>query len=77
MTLLDLSVGQIAFIEAVAPTLDYSFQLRLTAMGIITNKPIQVLRKGGLGGPIHLRVSSTTELAMRRREAAQIRVRVA
>jgi ferrous iron transport protein A len=43
-------------------------------MGILPDKPIQVLRKAMFGGPIHLRIGSTTEVAMRRTEAQLIAV---
>jgi ferrous iron transport protein A len=41
-------------------------------MGIIPNKPIRVLRKSWLGGPLHIRVGTTTEIAIRRQEAKNI-----
>ncbi len=75
MTLLDLSVGTIAFVdEVLLGSHGHSLISRLEAMGIIPNKPIQILRKAHLGGPLHLRVGSTTEVAMRRSEAALVRV---
>jgi ferrous iron transport protein A len=75
MTLLELSVGQIALVESVS--LSHHGQglvSRLEAMGIITGKPIQVLRKAAWGGPLHLRIGSTTEVAMRRSEAQWVAV---
>lgn len=45
---------------------------RLIAMGIVAETPIMVLRKGWLGGPIHVRVGANTELAIRREEAKTI-----
>jgi ferrous iron transport protein A len=47
------------------------------ALGIVPEKPIQVLRKAGFGGPLHVRVGVTTEVAIRRREAARVKVRLA
>ena len=38
-------------------------------MGIVPNKSIKVLRKGLLNGPLHIRIGTTTEIAIRRREA--------
>ena len=75
MTLLDLSVGQVAMVKAVfAGSHGQGLVTRLEAMGIFADKPIQVLRKAVLGGPIHVRVGSTTELAMRRSEAQLVAV---
>lgn len=75
MTLLELSIGQIAMVKGVAGGIyGQGLVSRLEAMGIFTNKPIQVLRKAILGGPIHVRVGSTTEVAMRRSEAQLINV---
>jgi len=48
---------------------------RLAAMGIIPGKPIQVLRKAWFGGPLHIRVGSITEIAIRRQEANMVEVR--
>ncbi|BFM40112.1 ferrous iron transport protein A [Synechocystis sp. LKSZ1] len=77
MTLLDLSVGQVALVDSVF--LSHHGQglvNRLEAMGIIPGKPIQVLRKAALGGPLHLRIGSTTEVAMRRSEAQWVSVKL-
>ncbi|MCM1982449.1 FeoA family protein [Lyngbya confervoides] len=75
MTLLDLEIGQIASVHEILR--DYQNQnliTRLEALGIIPEKPIQILRKAILGGPLHLRIGSTTEVAMRRSEAQHILV---
>lgn len=45
---------------------------RLTAMGVVPEKPIMVLRKGCFGGPIHIRVGTNTELAIRREQAKTV-----
>ncbi|MEB3312186.1 MAG: FeoA domain-containing protein [Snowella sp.] len=75
MNLLDLSVGKIAFVdEVLMGSHGHGLMSRLEAMGIIPNKPIQILRKAHLGGPLHIRVGSTTEVAMRRSEAALVKV---
>jgi len=75
MTLLELSIGQIAVVKEVAGGVyGQGLVSRLEAMGIFADKPIQVLRKAMLGGPIHIRVGSTTEVAMRRSEAQLIAV---
>lgn len=77
MTLLDLSVGQIAMVDRVLLGIHgKGLATRLEAMGIMADRPIQLLRKAGLGGPLHLRVGSTTEIAMRRSEAQLVQVTV-
>jgi ferrous iron transport protein A len=77
MTLLDLAVGQIATILNISHGHHgHGLVTRLEALGIIPDKPIQVLRKSSFGGPLHLRVGSTTEVAMRRSEAQCISVTV-
>ncbi|MGB3510163.1 MAG: FeoA domain-containing protein [Microcoleaceae cyanobacterium] len=48
---------------------------RLTAMGVVVEKPIIVLRKSWFSGPIHLRVGANTELAIRREEAKTVMVK--
>jgi ferrous iron transport protein A len=49
MTLLDLSVGQVALVkEVVACSYGQGLVTRLEAMEIFTDKPIQVLRKAVL-----------------------------
>jgi ferrous iron transport protein A len=73
MTLLDLTVGKVALVDQVAlGSHGQGLATRLEAMGIIPNKPIRVLRKGWLGGPLHIQVGTTTEIAIRRQEARNI-----
>ncbi|QUS60184.1 ferrous iron transport protein A [Synechocystis sp. PCC 7338] len=75
MTLLDLSVGQVAFVEKILlGNHGEGLVNRMEAMGIIPDKPIQLLRKASLGGPLHLRIGSTTEVAMRRSEAQLVQI---
>ncbi|MFM7576460.1 MAG: ferrous iron transport protein A, partial [Microcystaceae cyanobacterium] len=53
MTLLDLSVGQVALVEGISlGHHGQGLKNRLEAMGNIPDKPIQVLRKAVLGGPL-------------------------
>ena len=47
---------------------------RLLAMGLVPDMVVTLIRKAPLGGPLHVRVGSTTEIALRRAEAACIRV---
>ena len=76
MTLSELELGKLAVIDEIIVTQhNHKLGKRLTAMGIIPDKIIQVLRKAWFGGPLHIRVGSTTEIAIRRQEAQMIRVR--
>lgn len=45
------------------------FKTRLEALGLVPNKPVRVLRRALFGGPLHVRVGSTTEIAIRPSEA--------
>lgn len=73
MTLAELSPGKAATIRSIdSNEQGEELLLRLAAMGIVPDKPIQVLRRAWFGGPLHVRVGLTTEVAMRRQEAAQI-----
>ncbi len=47
---------------------------RLAAMGLVPDKIVTLIGKAPWGGPLHLRVGSTTEIALRRAEADCIRV---
>ena len=71
LTLASLAAGEVANILMlnVAPEL----KNRLNALGIQSGKQIKVVRRGALGGPIHVRVS-TTEFVLRRAEADLITV---
>jgi ferrous iron transport protein A len=75
MSLSELATGKLAIVKKVMFQAEgQELATRLEAMGIIPNKPIRVLRKAWLGGPLHIRVGSTTELAIRRREAEKVLV---
>ena len=50
------------------------FPQRLEAMGIVRDRPIEVLRQAKFGGLLHIRVGTTTELAIRPQEAQYITV---
>lgn len=76
MTLSELEAGDVAFVEQV--TIDQhgrDLANRLAALGVVANKPIRVLRKAWFGGPLHVRVGLTTEIALRAHEAGMVRVR--
>ena len=78
MTLSDLSIGKVAIVDQISLG-DHGQALitRLEAMGITPDKPIRVLRKAWLGGPLHIRVGITTEIVMRRQEAEQVLIHMA
>lgn len=77
MTLSELNVGDMAIVEQVNVA-RHGGELanRLAALGIVSNKPIQLLRRAKLGGPLHIRVGLTTEIALRCREADTVQVRL-
>ncbi|MEL4895670.1 FeoA family protein [Crocosphaera sp. Alani8] len=72
MTLKELKKGKMARVQEVLTDntdIGNGFKTRLEAMGIVPGKPVQVLRSAWLGGPLGVRVGSTTEIAIRRSEA--------
>lgn len=73
MTLSELKPGKVALVKEiqVAPH-DQGLSHRLMAIGITPNKPIRVLRQSWFGGPLHVRVGATTEIAIRHQEAKAI-----
>ncbi|MFM2315427.1 MAG: hypothetical protein RLZZ04_4705 [Cyanobacteriota bacterium] len=76
MKLSDLRTGKPAIVEQIyLNQANHSLAKRLAAMGIIPNKPIEVLRRAWFGGPLHIRVGSITEIAIRRQEAQMVQVR--
>lgn len=77
MGLSELKAGQVGFVDCIQPHhSNKGLVNRLEAMGILPNRPIQVLRVAGFGGPLHIRIGTTTEVAIRRQEAEQIRVKL-
>jgi ferrous iron transport protein A len=73
MTLSELSVGESARISQVqSDEHGESLVSRLAAMGLVADKEVCLLRKAAFGGPLHVRVGLTTELAIRRCEAANV-----
>ena len=76
MTLSELESGKLAVVHQIElKSHKKELGKRLAAMGLIPDKQIQVLRKAWFGGPLHIRVGSTTEIAIRRHEAEMVRVR--
>jgi ferrous iron transport protein A len=53
--------------------LDAELQTRLQALGVKPGRVIEVLRRAGVGGPLHVRVGGT-EFMLRRQQAAHILV---
>ncbi len=77
MTLNDMKPGQIALIQGIQSdggSLQEGFKVRLEAMGLIADQPVRVIRSAWLGGPLQVRVGSTTEIAIRRSEAKLVNV---
>jgi ferrous iron transport protein A len=77
MTLSELKPGKRALVEKIQICSSHGQGLanRLEAIGIIPNKSITVLRQAWFGGPLHVRVGSTTEIAIRHQEAKTIIIR--
>lgn len=72
MTLKELKIGNIATVKEIIDDntpIGKGFKTRLEAMGLIPGKPVQVIHAAWLGGPLVVRVGSTTEIAIRRSEA--------
>ena len=76
MNVADLKIGQIAIVDKVL-NLDggQGTVQRLAAMGVVSDKSVQVLRKARFIGPLHIRVGATTEIAIRPHEAEMIVIR--
>lgn len=53
---------------------DLELQARFAALGVQPGKSIQMIRQASLGGPFHIQLG-TTEIMLRRQEAARIKVR--
>ena len=71
-TLVDLAVGESAVIEDIVSN-DTQHVKRLHGLGLRKGKVIKVLRKGLTGSPLHVKVN-TTELAIRQKDAENIRI---
>ncbi|ELR98629.1 ferrous iron transport protein A [Gloeocapsa sp. PCC 73106] len=77
MTLTELKPNQLALVEDVQIGRGGDgFKTRLEAMGIVPGKQVKVLRSAILGGPLHVRVGSTTEIAIRRHEADSVIIKL-
>ncbi|NJL01589.1 MAG: ferrous iron transport protein A [Spirulinaceae cyanobacterium RM2_2_10] len=75
MSLTELTLNTTAIVQDVQTEGDnIALTQRLAALGIRPQCQVCVLRKAGFGGPLHVRVGATTEVALRRHEAVQILV---
>jgi len=74
LRLSDLALGQHAQVKALHSAENLAH--RLTALGFRAGKQLQVLRRGKMAGPLHVRLG-TTDVILRRSEAAQIEVQPA
>jgi ferrous iron transport protein A len=67
----DLTPGDDATVSAIHA--DTALRSRLAALGIRIGQRVQLIRKGVLAGPLHVRLG-TTDVILRRRQASQITV---
>ena len=77
MNLSELAVHHSATVVGVSSDgsdLSNSFKDRLEAMGIGKGRKVQVMRKAPGGDPFEVRVGSTTEIAIRKSEAALVEI---
>ncbi len=70
--LLDLRPGDEATVAAIHA--DTGLRQRLAALGFRIGRRIALVRKGAFAGPLHVRLG-TTDVILRRKQAAQIEVR--
>jgi len=69
-----LQPGESAVISSVSA--DETLHHRLTALGFRIGREIRLIRRGGLKGPLQLRIG-TTEVIMRRADADKVRIAAA
>ena len=70
--LLNLSPGDVATVCAIHA--DAGLRQRLAALGFRIGRRIELIRKGAFAGPLHVRLG-TTDVILRRKQAAQIEVK--
>ena len=73
MTLASLQPGETATIVAIHT--DEALHQRLLAMGFRVGKQIELIRKAAFSGPLQVRIG-TTDILLRRTEAAKITVQI-
>lgn len=71
ITLATLQSGDIATIVSIHA--EEALHQRLLALGFRTNRKIELIRKASFSGPLQVRIG-TTDILLRRNEAAKIRV---
>lgn len=72
ITLATLHPGDIATIVSIHA--EEALHLRLLALGFRSGKQIELIRKASFSGPLQVRIG-TTDVMLRRSEAAKIEVR--
>jgi ferrous iron transport protein A len=70
-TLASLLTGEIATIVSIHA--EEALHQRLLALGFRTGKQIELIRKASFSGPLQVRIG-TTDIMLRRTEAAKIKV---
>ena len=70
--LLNLHPGDQATVAAIHA--DTGLRQRLAALGFRIGRRIELIRKGAFAGPLHVRLG-TTDVILRRKQAAQIEVK--
>jgi ferrous iron transport protein A len=71
--LTQLNIGQRATIAAIEA--EESLFHRLSALGFRVGKPLSLIRRANFNGPLHVRLG-TTDVILRDREAAFIRIQI-
>ena len=71
-TLAALHPGDLATIVSIHA--EEALHLRLLALGFRTSKQVKLIRKANFSGPLQVRIG-TTDVMLRRSEAAKIRVK--
>lgn len=71
-TLASLQTGDIATIVSIHA--EEALHQRLLALGFRTERQVELIRKASFQGPLQVRVG-TTDILLRRNEAAKIKVR--
>ena len=77
MNLSELAIHHSATVVSVrsdGSDLSNSFRDRLEAMGLRKGRTVRVMRKAPGGDPYEVRVGSTTEIAIRKSEAALVEI---
>ncbi|WP_174802337.1 FeoA family protein [Martelella limonii] len=76
VSLESLAPGESGIVEIVeAGVFDAGLAVRLRAMGLSNPHRVVMVRRGWFGGPLVVRAGKATEIAIRRSEAALVKVR--